>query len=89
MDFAALTNAAGAAGIHGPITQGDFLKQLGIEIRATQLSQRATPAQARDIDSACKRLIDPSEMGTLFKVLAISHPDMAAPPGFDQPAETG
>ena len=89
VDFAALTHAAGAAGTHGPVTQGDFLKQLGIGIRAKQLSQRATPAQARDIDSACKRLIDPSEMGTLFKVLAISHPDMAAPPGFDQPAETG
>jgi len=88
VDFAALADAARAAGIHGPISQGDFLRRLGIEFRAMQLSQRATVAQARDIDSACKRLIDPSEMGTLFKVLAISHPDMAVPPGFEQPVET-
>jgi NADH dehydrogenase [ubiquinone] 1 alpha subcomplex assembly factor 7 len=88
VDFAALATAAGAAAIHGPITQGDFLRRLGIELRARQLAQRATAAQARDIDSACKRLIDPSEMGTLFKVLAINHPDMAVPPGFEQPVET-
>ena len=88
VDFATLANAADAATIHGPVSQGDFLKRLGIEFRAAQLAQRATAAQAGDIDSACKRLIDPSQMGTLFKVLAISDPDMAVPPGFEQPAET-
>ena len=88
VNFAALAEAARAAAIHGPIPQGAFLKRLGIEVRATQLSRCATAAQARDIESACKRLIDPSEMGTLFKVLAIGHPDMATPPGFEQPVET-
>ena len=88
VDFTALADAARSVEVHGPITQGDFLRRLGIEVRATQLSQRATAAQARDIDSACKRLIDPLEMGTLFKILAISHPDMAVPPGFEQPVET-
>jgi hypothetical protein len=40
------------AGAHGPITQGDFLRRLGIAQRAARLKQKATPQQAADIDSA-------------------------------------
>ena len=70
------------------MTQGDFLRNLGIELRAGQLRQRATTAQRRDIDTALHRLIDPSEMGTLFKVLAVCDRDLAAPPGLDSTAGT-
>lgn len=84
VDFSALAAAAHPhAAVHGPATQGDFLRNLGIELRAGQLRQRATEAQRRDIDTALRRLIDPAEMGTLFKVLAVGDRDLAAPPGLD------
>lgn len=88
VDFAALAAAVRhGAQAHGPVAQGEFLRRLGIELRAEQLARHATPRQAQDIHAGCKRLIAPSEMGTLFKALAITHPDMAAPPGFDEQSE--
>jgi NADH dehydrogenase [ubiquinone] 1 alpha subcomplex assembly factor 7 len=89
VDFAALAAAAHPyAAVHGPVTQGDFLRSLGIELRAEQLRQRATAAQRHDIDTALHRLIGPAEMGTLFKVLAVCDRDLAAPPGLDLTAGT-
>lgn len=84
VDFAALAEAATAAGAvaWGPATQGAFLRRLGIEARAARLSAGAAPAQAAAIAAACRRLIDPGEMGTLFKVLAIAAPGQPAPAGF-------
>ena len=38
--------------------------------------------QAGELKSARDRLVEPSEMGSLFKVLAITHPDWPAPEGF-------
>jgi NADH dehydrogenase [ubiquinone] 1 alpha subcomplex assembly factor 7 len=90
VDFAALAEIASVAGatIWGPVTQGDFLQRLGIAARAERLLAAATPGQAADIGSACRRLIDPKEMGRLFKVLCIAGPTMPAPAGFapDMPA---
>jgi NADH dehydrogenase [ubiquinone] 1 alpha subcomplex assembly factor 7 len=85
VDFAALARVARAseAVAFGPVAQGVFLNRLGIVARAAMLARRATAAQARDIEAACRRLIGDSEMGTLFKVLAIAGPDAPAPPGFD------
>jgi NADH dehydrogenase [ubiquinone] 1 alpha subcomplex assembly factor 7 len=85
VDFAALARTAQREGatVHGPITQGAFLRRLGIEQRAARLKQTATPQQAVDIDAALTRLIAPDQMGELFKVLAIAHPDLGALPGFD------
>lgn len=76
------------ATVYGPVTQGDFLRSLGIEMRAEQLMQQATADQRTAIESACRRLIDPAEMGTLFKALAVCHRDMPAPPAFDHAATT-
>jgi len=90
VDFAALAAAAHPhAALHGPMAQGAFLKSLGIELRARQLRQRATEGQRTDIDSALHRLIDPAEMGTLFKVLAACDRDLAPPPGLETAAGTG
>ena len=89
VNFVALAAAGHPhAAIHGPVTQGEFLKSLGIELRAGQLRQRATEAQARDIDTALHRLIDPAEMGTLFKVLVACDRGLAAPPGLEPTAGT-
>jgi NADH dehydrogenase [ubiquinone] 1 alpha subcomplex assembly factor 7 len=84
VDFAGLARAAEEAGAvaHGPLAQGEFLLRLGLGARAESLLARATPAQARDIDSARRRLLDSREMGTLFKALALVAPGLDPPPGF-------
>ena len=86
VDFAALARAARAAGAeaHGPVTQGEFLKALGIELRAERLLARATSEQAEAIRSGLHRLIDDAEMGRLFRVLALTSPGFGQPAGFDQ-----
>jgi NADH dehydrogenase [ubiquinone] 1 alpha subcomplex assembly factor 7 len=84
VDFAALADAAGAAGAtcHGPVTQRAFLRALGLEIRAAALVEAATPEQAPLVESGARRLIEPRGMGTLFKVLAIAHPKLSELAGF-------
>jgi NADH dehydrogenase [ubiquinone] 1 alpha subcomplex assembly factor 7 len=84
VDFASLAESARAAGgrVFGPATQGAFLERLGIGARTERLLERAAPGQAADIGLAVRRLIDPGEMGTLFKVLAFTAPGWPAPAGF-------
>jgi len=87
VDFAALGRAVGQAGAaqHGPVTQGAFLRNLGIEARADALCRNATQEQRATIRSGCARLIDPDEMGTLFKAVAWTAAEAAPPPGFERP----
>ncbi|MCC5981704.1 MAG: SAM-dependent methyltransferase [Oceanicaulis sp.] len=82
VDFETLARRALAAGlaVHGPLEQGAFLKSLGIERRAASLSA-ARPDQRAIIARQLHRLCDESEMGALFKVIAISAPGLPAPPG--------
>ena len=84
VDFVAFAASARARGaeIHGPVAQGDFLRALGAELRLAALLQRAAPEQRAALESGLKRLIDPAEMGTLFKVLAMTSPGLPAPAGF-------
>jgi NADH dehydrogenase [ubiquinone] 1 alpha subcomplex assembly factor 7 len=85
VDFAALAGAARAAGarVCGPIGQGKYLGRLGIGLRAEVLA-RGLQGDARDRHMAAfHRLTDPAEMGTLFKVLAITAGSAPRPPGFD------
>jgi NADH dehydrogenase [ubiquinone] 1 alpha subcomplex assembly factor 7 len=84
VEFGTLRKAAADAGavVFGPVTQGAFLKSLGIEARAETLAQ-ASPAHAREIDQALARLISDEGMGTLFKVMALTSPGLAPPPGFE------
>jgi SAM-dependent MidA family methyltransferase len=87
VDFAALAGAVAAAGarIHGPITQGEFLRRLGIEARAARLRQGKDDSARTEVDAALARLTAPAPgMGELFKVLAFSAPDLVALPGFDE-----
>ncbi|USG62363.1 SAM-dependent methyltransferase [Sneathiella marina] len=69
--------------IHGPTSQGRFLERLGIEARAALLKRSATEEQRKTITSSLRRLTSAAEMGTLFKVLAISSGLTAPPEGFD------
>jgi NADH dehydrogenase [ubiquinone] 1 alpha subcomplex assembly factor 7 len=87
VDFAALARTVRREGAqtHGPVTQGDFLRRLGIAARAARLKQDAAPQQAADIDAALARLTAGEKMGELFKVLAIAHSGLATLPGFEAP----
>ncbi|MCR9213832.1 MAG: SAM-dependent methyltransferase [Proteobacteria bacterium] len=64
--------------IQGPTSQGRFLERLGIEARSEMLARKANDEQRQTLKAGLKRLTSTEEMGTLFKVLAVSH-NMAAP----------
>ena len=84
VDFAAFARAATAAGgaAWGPVSQRDFLRRLGIEARVAQLAKQGGE-QAEDIISQYRRLTDADQMGTLFKVAAISASPSQQPSAFD------
>ncbi len=84
VDFAAIANAARDAGarIHGAVAQAAFLETLGIRTRAALLSAKADKEDRATIAQAMARLIDPRQMGSLFKALAIAHPDLQELAGF-------
>src|SRR5262249_42213786 len=86
VDFAAIATAAREAGasVYGPVTQGDFLTALGAEQRLATLGRHAEPARRPALETGLRRLIDPAEMGTLFKVLAVTSPRLPAPAGFGE-----
>jgi len=77
-DFPAVAAAARAAGAATTVIarQGDFLRTLGLELRAAALA-KARPDQAEILGRQAHRLTAPDEMGTLFKVLCVH------PPGLD------
>ncbi len=89
VDFAALAAAARTAGadVFGTVDQGEWLVRLGIRQRAAALATKASAAQAADIHTALARLIEPEQMGTLFKLLAVASPGLfagaEAPAGFE------
>ena len=90
VDFSALTAAARGAGANafGPVAQGHFLRALGIEERADVLRRGASAEQAQAIDAALRRLTGAHGMGALYKALAIAHPALGAPPGFETAPRT-
>ncbi|MEX1236409.1 MAG: SAM-dependent methyltransferase [Roseovarius sp.] len=79
VDFEALAMAAAPARYSRLTAQGVFLERLGIAQRAQKLAE-ALSGEARVAHVAAhRRLTHPSEMGTLFKVMAL-YPEAAAPP---------
>ena len=87
VDFEALARAAEDIGarVHGPVSQGEFLKRLGIETRALTLMAKAGHEVSEDISSALKRLTGGGRggMGSMFKVLAVSEPHLDSLAGFE------
>jgi NADH dehydrogenase [ubiquinone] 1 alpha subcomplex assembly factor 7 len=86
VDFQALAEAAESMGarVHGPVTQGEFLRRLGIETRAAALKASTTAANAVEMDMALARLTndDRAAMGRLFKVIAFANAKLGPLPGF-------
>ncbi|WP_120498835.1 class I SAM-dependent methyltransferase [Kiloniella sp. EL199] len=89
VDFPTLKKSAQANGVtvYGTITQGDFLRSLGIEQRAEMLRRNADQKQVIDIAAAEHRLTDPSQMGNLFKVMALTKSDQPTPAAFPEQKE--
>ena len=83
VDFGRLARLAEKAGLSvaGPVEQGPFLLSLGAEARMQALIS-ANPDQAETIHDGIRRLVDPAELGSRFKVICISSPDLPAPAGF-------
>ncbi len=83
VDFGRLATLAANAGLEvsGPVTQGQFLRALGLEFRADTLAQ-ANPKHAERLKREVHRLAHAEQMGVLFKVICISSPGLPAPAGF-------
>ena len=83
VDFEALGEAARREGVRvmGPVTQGEWLRAMGIELRATALA-KAAPQRAEEIGGALERLTAADQMGTLFKVMALVAQGWPEPAGF-------
>jgi len=73
VDFATLAAAAKTEGAKpfGPVDQGRFLINLGIDARAATLIA-AAPDRAGQIEADRKRLVSPAAMGRLFKAMALT-----------------
>ncbi|MGY8985602.1 MAG: class I SAM-dependent methyltransferase [Sphingomonadales bacterium] len=84
INFMALQEALAESEIdlHGPVTQCDFLKNLGIDYRAEQIIKANGPDVTSKVQRSLKKLIDKKEMGELFKVLGVSYGLYGEPPGF-------
>jgi NADH dehydrogenase [ubiquinone] 1 alpha subcomplex assembly factor 7 len=85
VDFAAFAGAARAAGaeIRGPVPQGRFLAALGARTRLAALCARAEPDRRLTLQAGVERLLDPAQMGSLFKAVALTSPRLPPPAGFD------
>jgi NADH dehydrogenase [ubiquinone] 1 alpha subcomplex assembly factor 7 len=83
VDFEALAKAASVGGVEVTplVTQGDWLKRLGIDTRAGALAE-ANPERSEEVRSALERLTAPDQMGELFKVMAVHSAGWAGPAGF-------
>ena len=85
MDFEALAAVIRAEGAkaYGPVTQGDFLLKMGLREREEMLRKRADARARIRLGKAAQRLVAGNQMGQLFKVLAVTHPDMPKPAPFN------
>nr|WP_321511006.1 SAM-dependent methyltransferase [uncultured Celeribacter sp.] len=85
VDFEALATAAQAAGAQASqmIEQAALLARLGISARAEALARKLQGDALESHVKAFERLTSPSEMGTLFKAIAIAPSPEMLPPGFD------
>jgi NADH dehydrogenase [ubiquinone] 1 alpha subcomplex assembly factor 7 len=74
VDFEALAKAfiSGGAELLPMLTQGQFLKSMGIEMRTDKLAAKLEGQVRDDFKTASHRLADAAQMGNLFKVMAVA-----------------
>ncbi len=86
VDFQALAEVANRTGATCTtiMEQGTFLNSLGLPVRARQLAAAADSIeQGRDTAARIDRLTNPAHMGSLFKVMGLSSPELVPLPGFE------
>lgn len=85
VDFETLSQSfsEGGAKVWGPMDQGEFLERLGVSQRTQILLKNAADDQRESLIAAHKRLVSPEEMGSLFKVICATHPEMPNPAAFE------
>ncbi|MBV9687528.1 MAG: SAM-dependent methyltransferase [Alphaproteobacteria bacterium] len=91
VDFAAFAEAARTVGaeVHGPVGQRRFLTALGVRLRLAVLGAQAAPAERQALEIGVRRLLDPGEMGDVFKAMALASPGLLAPAGFAPSVDKG
>ncbi len=73
VDFMTCAAASGEGiAIHGPVTQGAFLNHMGIGARAEMLCASADSTAGAELKSGFARLVDPAQMGRIFKVMGLT-----------------
>jgi NADH dehydrogenase [ubiquinone] 1 alpha subcomplex assembly factor 7 len=74
VDFEVLAKGFAAGGAHAlpPMTQGKFLKAMGLDMRLQKLAQKLNGVEGQDFVAGATRLVDDAHMGQLFKVLAVA-----------------
>jgi SAM-dependent MidA family methyltransferase len=84
VDFSSLIWQAQALGLdtYGPMPMGEWLLRLGLEARAGQLMRRGPEEKAREVQSGIARLVDPKQMGALFKALIFTGGAVGSLPPF-------
>jgi NADH dehydrogenase [ubiquinone] 1 alpha subcomplex assembly factor 7 len=84
VDFSSFCEEARALALNafGPMPMGEWLLRLGLEARFLKLVQNLPEDKARDILGRIARLVDPSQMGVLFKTVLLTDSDMPALPPF-------
>ncbi len=84
VNFAELARRATHAGLSAwrPLPQGEFLLALGLEARLQKLLGAARLEQRANLVLGARRLTDPYQMGALFKAMALTSPQLSAPPPF-------
>ena len=70
------------ASVHGPISQGRFLDQLGLSLRVEMLCKGKNDKEANEIRAGAARIAMPDQMGEIFKTMCIASPDMETLSGF-------
>ncbi len=84
VNFGRLKEVALSKGLDvlGPLAQGKFLKNIGLDLRAETLKHN-NPLKRASVEAAVVRLTHPRHMGELFKVMAVFSPPSLKPLGFE------
>jgi len=74
--------------VFGPITQEEFLRKMGVDARLAILLQNSTDeALSQNLVQGFSRLVEDTEMGRIYKVMAIVNSRQfwnSPPPAFDE-----
>jgi len=86
VDFGAFGAEARALGLraYGPMPMGEWLLRLGLEARFQQLIRNVSEDKASEVRRRVARLVDPTQMGVLFKVMLLTGGGLPALPPFPE-----